>query len=458
MWATPWNGRRWCSQGEYIGMSRTMTISSWSIENVFSRTSAGSCHNPANSSRAARATRPGVSARPSRSGSSPIARRNSRTAACARGTSTGPIIAALPTSSLGSGLDTATLGHLDDLGRRVLLGPWVGAVLGRLVDGGRGAGVGWGDRGAGRGRDAVVAVGGRLLRRGQDRREVGQRPMGAREPGGAQRALDDLVEDPGELALVEALAFEQLEHEGVEDVTVVVDDVPRLVVSVVDELADLFVDDGRDLLGVVALVAHVAAEEHLALRLAELDGTDPLAHAVLGDHLAGHRRGLLDVVGGARRRVVEDDLLGDATAEGVGQLVEDLVARRRVLVVGRHDHRVAERTATRQDRHLRDGVGVVHRRRDEGVAALVVRRDLPLLGRHDPRALLRAGDDAVDRLVEHLVVDELLVGARREQGRLVEDVGQVRTGEAGRASGDGEQVDTGGHRLALSVHLEDAVT
>ena len=47
MWATPWKGSRWCSHVEYIGMSRTMMSSSWSIEKVFDSTSAGSCQSPA---------------------------------------------------------------------------------------------------------------------------------------------------------------------------------------------------------------------------------------------------------------------------------------------------------------------------------------------------------------------------------------------------------------------------
>ena len=53
------------------------------------------------------------------------------------------------------------------------------------------------------------------------------------------------------------------------------------------------------------------------------------------------------------------------------------------------------------------------------------------------------------------VVDELAVAAGGEQRRLVEHVGQVGTGEAGGALGDGEQVDVAGERLALGVHLED---
>ena len=74
---------------------------------------------------------------------------------------------------------------------------------------------------------------------------------------------------------------------------------------------------------------------------------------------------------------------------------------------------------------------------------------------HDTRALLRAGDDTVDRLVQGPVVNELGVGARSEQRRLVQDVGQVRAGEAGGALGDLIEVDVAGHGLSLGVHAQD---
>src|SRR5690606_3207294 len=72
--------------------------------------------------------------------------------------------------------------------------------------------------------------------------------------------------------------------------------------------------------------------------------------------------------------------------------------------------------------------------------------------------LLRAGDHPVDRLVQHLVVDQLLVAAGREQRGLVQHIGQIGTGEAGGAAGDGGQVDVGRDRLALLVDLEDLQT
>ena len=152
---------------------------------------------------------------------------------------------------------------------------------------------------------------------------------------------------------------------------------------------------------------------------------------------------------------MEDDLLGDAAAHRVGELVEQLVAGDRVLVFERQHHRVAEGATARQDRDLRDGVGVAHRRRRERVAALVVRGDELLLVVHHARATLRAGHDAVDGLVEGAVVDELRVAARGEQRGLVEHVREVGAGEAGRLAREHLEVDALGHRLALGVHLED---
>ena len=77
---------------------------------------------------------------------------------------------------------------------------------------------------------------------------------------------------------------------------------------------------------------------------------------------------------------------------------------------------------------------------------------------HDARALLRAGDDAVDGLVDGAVVDELHVRAGGEQRGLVEDVCQVCTREAGGTLGDLAQVNLRGERLALSMHLEDRLS
>ena len=197
--------------------------------------------------------------------------------------------------------------------------------------------------------------------------------------------------------------------------------------------------------------------EGLGVGVAQLDHADAVAHAVVGDHRAGRLRGLLDVVGGAGRRIAEHDLLGDAAAHAVDQIVEELVAGLVEAILGGHDHRVAQGAAARQDRHLRDRVRVVQGSCGQGVAGLVVGGHGLVVVVHDAGALLRARDYAVDGLVDGALVDELHVRTRGEQRGLVEDVRQVRTREAGGALGDLAQVDLLREGLALRVDLQDGL-
>ena len=65
------------------------------------------------------------------------------------------------------------------------------------------------------------------------------------------------------------------------------------------------------------------------------------------------------------------------------------------------------------------------------------------------------GHHAVDRLLELREADQLEVVARREQRGLVHEVGEVGTGEPGRAARDDVEVDARRERLLLAVHRED---
>ena len=86
------------------------------------------------------------------------------------------------------------------------------------------------------------------------------------------------------------------------------------IVGLAEDAADFLVDDLRRVLGVVARLAHLAAEERMLLGVAEEDRADPLAHAPLGDHHPGQPGRLLEVVGDARLEVVEDEPLGGPAA------------------------------------------------------------------------------------------------------------------------------------------------
>src|SRR6185312_7646449 len=313
MWAMPTNGSRWCSQMERKSMSRTSTSSPSSSapsgNSVLpARWSSGSTASPAKYSVYACATRCGVFTRPGRDASSPIARMSSATAASMRSVSmdrpnaAGALVAAPSSSGSVCWWDTDPL-------RRALRGCDVGAFAlprGTSLLRRRGVDVPV---------DQVSVDG--SLHGHRHRRLVRDRTFVARKPLRALRKLLHILEDLLELHVVEGLLLEQRRGEGVEDGPVLVEHLPGLVVRLLDQCAHLVVDLLRDALGVVALAAHVPAEEHLARAGAELHGADARAHAEFGDHLAGRVRGLLDVVGCAGRRVVEHDFLGDPAAHRV---------------------------------------------------------------------------------------------------------------------------------------------
>jgi hypothetical protein len=102
-----------------------------------------------------------------------------------------------------------------------------------------------------------------------------------------------------------------------------------------------------------------------------------------------------------------------------------------------------------------DRIGVREQLADDRVAELVVGRHEPLLLRHHAALLLGAGDHPHDPLLELAHRDLALVGARGEECRLVDQVGQVRAGEPGRLTGERVEVDLLRQRLASRVDLED---
>ena len=76
----------------------------------------------------------------------------------------------------------------------------------------------------------------------------------------------------------------------------------------------------------------------------------------------------------------------------------------------------------------------------------------------DSSTLLRSGPGhhPVDGLLQRGHGDQRAVVPRGEQRALVDHVGQVRAGEAGRPPGDHVEVHVGGERLAARVHPQDA--
>ena len=191
-------------------------------------------------------------------------------------------------------------------------------------------------------------------------------------------------------------------------------------------------------------------QPHVAVRRAPDAGG---AHRVVVDHRVGDLGDALEVVGGAGRDRAEDDLLGDAAAEQHGHVVEQLLARLQVAVLGGQVERVAERAAARDDR---DPVHAV----DATAAARRTARGRPR-GRRRRASRARSArvvdcTPAITRSIaesKSRVGDRLAAAAGGEDRRLVADVREVGAGQAARLLGDEAEVDVLAQRLVARVHL-----
>ena len=125
--------------------------------------------------------------------------------------------------------------------------------------------------------------------------------------------------------------------------------------------------------------------------------------------------------------------LRGAAAEQHRHLVLELFARHQEAVFSRQLDGVAERAdAARDDGNLVHRVGAGQRHRDQRVPHLVIGDDLALLGIKQAVALLQTRDHPLDRVGEIGHGHRIAAAAGRQQCRLVDEIGEVGAGEAGR--------------------------
>ena len=169
----------------------------------------------------------------------------------------------------------------------------------------------------------------------------------------------------------------------------------------------------------------------------------------------GQGAGPLDVVGGAGGDVAQHQALRHPAAEKGGDLILQIALGEVGAVLLRQGDGHAAGLAPGNDGDLAHGVVVGQAVHHDGMARLVIGRQLPLVLGDDAAVLLGPGDDLDLRRPDilHAEVRGVLPGG--QQGRLVEEVLQVRAGEARGAPGDVRQVHILGQGLVLGVDLQD---
>ena len=191
------------------------------------------------------------------------------------------------------------------------------------------------------------------------------------------------------------------------------------------------------------------------LRLTKHLRSKLLAHAQARDHLARHLGRALQIVARARCDVVAHELLGNATAQEHGELVEHLVLGLEEVVLLRKLQRVAQGLTAADNRDLVDRIGMLQDVAHQGMTALVVgNRGALGLGHHATLAL-RTGNHALHRFLDLVHRDHRTMTASGQQRRLVEQVRQIGTSKANGHLGELLKLNVLVHRLVLSMHAQD---
>ena len=229
----------------------------------------------------------------------------------------------------------------------------------------------------------------------------------------------------------------------------------RLVICILHQHLDLVVDRGGSLLGIIADMPHVPAEERFAVVRTVLDRSQLVAHAVLGHHGTCDLGSALDVVGGARRDVVQRQGFGHTAAQKHHQVLLHLLAGLIGAVLRRQMHGITARHTARDNRNLMHRVlrGAIVGR--HGMAGLVVCRQLLFAVRHHVALLLRAHHNLDRGLFDFRHGDRLQIPACRQQCGLVQKVFQIGAGKARGRFCDCLEIHIRGKRLAARMDLED---
>src|SRR5579864_1841693 len=260
-----------------------------------------------------------------------------------------------------------------------------------------------------------------------------------------------------QLLLVDGLIFHESLGHRVQLLERGREDLARALVVGLDDPPHLLVDGVRGDIRNLLVLRDAAPEEYLAGFLRVGERSELVRQAPLRDHVARQLGGALDVVGGAGGHLLgaEDQLLGDAAAEERRNGALEAALGEAVAILLGQELGDAERATARNDRHLVDRVVLRHRHADDGVARLVVGGHLLLGLAHHHRAPLGAHHDLVLGLLEFVHANDALVGARGEERRLVDEIGQVCAGESRGAARNERRFHIVGEWYAAHVHAQD---
>ena len=203
-------------------------------------------------------------------------------------------------------------------------------------------------------------------------------------------------------------------------------------------------------------MSDIISEEDILAALLVVDGSDRRGHAVARHHLTGDIGGLFDVLGSAGRNIIKDKFLCDPAAQADHDLLQHTAAGVIHLVAVGQGHGITARSVSGGDHG--NGIDITDIRQfmeENGMACLVISCNaFFLLGNH-MALFLRADADLDKSIFDICLCKEGTIRLRRRNGSFIEQVFQIRAGEAGRSACDLLQIHIVAQGLVGGVDLQD---
>ncbi len=220
----------------------------------------------------------------------------------------------------------------------------------------------------------------------------------------------------------------------------------------------LLVDLLGNRIGHVTAGHQIAAQEHLLSTTLKCNRTK-IRHTKTRHHLAGHRGHLLNIAASTCGHffVAEDHVFSSTATKGTHDSRFQLSARHQHLLFVRREPGQTLRLSPGDQRHFLHGVMGFDKGAHEGMTHFVISNQT-LAASIGEGLTLHARDDAINRIVDFAEADGVFTTAGREDGRFVQQVGQIRTSESGGPTGNALQSEIAVELFVAGMHLKDRQT
>ena len=238
-------------------------------------------------------------------------------------------------------------------------------------------------------------------------------------------------------------------------VAVVLNELARQAVLLVNDTAHLGIHLLHGLLAHIGRFCDRAAQKHLALVLCVNHRPKRIGHPVTGHHVTSDLGGPLKIVAGASGHLLHENFFGNTPPKQHTDLVQHVLAVVAVAVLGRQAHGHTQSAAARNHGDLVHRVALGEQFAYQGMARLVV-RSVPALGLgHDHAFALGAHQDLVFCLFKVLHFHRTGIAARCHQRSLITQICQISARHARGTPSDDAGIDILPQRHLSHVHIQN---